>query len=89
MKPVLNFSDLTSGPKIGNSGTSRNGTADKDGVIVTVWGAGLRGAQGTSKVFINGAEAAKVYYWGSAEPPSHGGGHGTVDAVGLCTWRSP
>ena len=68
-KPVLSFSDLTSGPKTGNSDTSQGETAGQDGVMVTVWGTGLGESQGASKVFVNGAEAAKVYYWGHAKPP--------------------
>ena len=68
-KPRLNFSDLTSGPKTGNSDTSGSEAAGKDGVIVTVWGTGLGESQGTSQVLANGAEAARIYYWGNARPP--------------------
>ena len=66
---MLNFSDLTSGPNSGNSDAFQSETAGKDGVIVLVWGMNLGKSQGSSKVVANGAEAAKVYYWGPAKPP--------------------
>jgi hypothetical protein len=67
--PVLNFSDLTSGPKTGNTDTSLGQTSGTDGVIVTVWGTNLGATQGSSKVFVNGAEA-RVYSWGNATAPA-------------------
>src|SRR4051794_9436066 len=67
--PVLNFSDLTSGPKTGNTDTSLGQTSGTDGVIVTVWGTNLGATQGSSKVFVNGAEAS-VYSWGNATAPA-------------------
>jgi len=67
--PVLYFSDITSGPKSGNSDTSgwRSGL---DGAIVTLWGTNLGSTQGSSKVFINLAEAASTYTWGNATTPA-------------------
>lgn len=67
--PVLFFSDLTSGPKTGNSDTSggRNGL---DGAIVTIWGRNLGSTQGRGRVYVNGAEAASYYYWGNATAPA-------------------
>jgi len=67
--PVLNFSDLVSGPNTGNSDISLGQTAGTDGAIVTIWGTGLGTAQGTSKVVVNGATADHIYYWGDAKPP--------------------
>ena len=67
--PVLNFSDLVSGPNTGNSDTSLGQTAGTDGAIVTVWGTGLGTAQGSSKVVVNGAPATHVYYWCEAKEP--------------------
>src|SRR3989304_9430405 len=58
--PVLYFSDITSGPKSGNSDTS-GGRSGLDGAIVTIWGANLGSTQGSSIVYINGAEAASTY----------------------------
>jgi hypothetical protein len=67
--PVLNFSDLVSGPSSGNGDTSLGQVAGQDGVIVTLWGTNLGASQGSSKVFINGAEA-RVYSWGNATAPA-------------------
>ncbi len=59
--PVLNFSDITSGPKTGN------GDGLGDGAIVTVWGNNLGSSQGSSTVHIGGALASHVYYWENAD----------------------
>ncbi len=67
--PVLYFSDLTSGPKSGNSDTS-GGRSGQDGAIVTIWGRNLGSAQGDSQVFVNGVEAASYYSWGNATAPA-------------------
>ena len=67
--PVLFFSDLTSGPRTGNGDTS-GGRSGQDGAIVTLWGRDLGSAQGSSKVYANGAEAASYYYWGNATAPA-------------------
>jgi hypothetical protein len=68
--PVLYFSDITSGPKSGNSDASggRNGL---DGAIVTIWGSNLGSMQGSSKVYVNGVEAASYYGWGNATDPAN------------------
>ncbi len=59
--PVLNFSDITSGPKTGlNDGLG-------EGAIITVWGQNLGDIQGTSKIYIDNIEAAYIYYWGKAD----------------------
>ncbi len=63
--PLLYFSDITSGPKSGNSDTSV-GRSGLDGAIVTLWGRNLGGAQGSSKAYVNGVEAASIYTWGNA-----------------------
>jgi len=68
-QPVLCFSDLTSGPRTGNSDNSF-GHGDQDGAIVTVWGKNLGSAQADSKIFANGAEAI-VYSWGDATAPAN------------------
>jgi hypothetical protein len=66
--PILYFSDLTSGPKSGNSDTS-GGRSGQDGAIVTLWGRNLGSSQGSSKVYSNGAEAASYYSWENATTP--------------------
>ena len=65
--PVLNFSDITSGPKIGNT----DGLGS--GVIVTIWGNNLGGTQGTSKVYVGDIESDHVYYWKNADGTLPGG----------------
>jgi hypothetical protein len=67
--PVLYFSDITSGPKSGNSDTS-GGRSGLDGAIVTIWGANLGSTQGSSKVVVNGVEAASYYRWENAAAPA-------------------
>ncbi len=67
--PVLYFSDLTSGPQTGNGDTS-GGRSGQDGAIVTLWGRNLGSAQGSSKVYVNGVEAASYYSWGNAAAPA-------------------
>lgn len=65
--PVLNFSDIDSGPKTGNT----DGVGS--GAIVTIWGNNLGSTQGTSKVYIGSAEATAVYYWKNADGSLPGG----------------
>ena len=60
-EPVLFFSDLTVAPKTGL------GDGLGEGAIVTVWGANLGSAQGTSTVTCGGTPAAHVYSWGNAD----------------------
>jgi len=67
--PVLFFSDITSGPRSGNSDTS-GGRSGLDGAIVTLWGRNLGSARGGSQVYANGAEAASYYLWGNATAPA-------------------
>ncbi len=67
--PVLYFSDITSGPRVGNSDTSE-GRTPGDGAIVTVWGVNLGNSRGSSQVVLNGVEAASYYYWGKADAPA-------------------
>jgi len=69
--PVLYFSDITSGPKLGNSDASSGRVAGLDGAIVTIWGVNLGASRGDSKVVCNGADAASYYYWGDATAPSN------------------
>src|SRR5574341_481428 len=64
--PVLNFSDITSGPKTGI------GDGLGSGAIVTIWGNQLVSSQGALKVYYrdssnNTIEAAHVYYWKNAD----------------------
>ncbi len=68
-EPILCFSDLQSGPRTGNSDTSRSQAAGRDGAIVTVWGKNLGSFQSDSKVVVNGAES-RVYSWGNATAPA-------------------
>jgi hypothetical protein len=58
--PVLNFSDITSGPATGL------GDGLGEGVIVTIWGNNLGSSQGDSTIMINGAPPSHVYHWGNA-----------------------
>ncbi|MFH0727188.1 MAG: choice-of-anchor Q domain-containing protein [Pseudomonadota bacterium] len=67
--PVLCFSDITSGPRSGNSDVS-GGRSGTDGAIVTLWGHNLGNARGSSYVYANGAEAASYYTWGNATDPA-------------------
>ena len=69
LDPVLYFSDITSGPKTGNSDTS-GGRSGLDGAIVTIWGRNLGNVQGGSKVYANSVEAASYYSWGNATAPA-------------------
>ncbi|MEI7891260.1 MAG: IPT/TIG domain-containing protein [bacterium] len=59
--PVLNFSDIDSGPKTGNT----DGVGS--GAIVTIWGNYLGSTQGTSKVYVGNVEATAIYYWKNAD----------------------
>jgi len=65
--PVLYFSDITSGPRTGNTDTSLGQTAGQDGAIVTIYGRYLDGAT----VYCNGAPAAYYYYRGNASAPAN------------------
>lgn len=65
--PVLNFSDIDSGPKTGNT----DGIGS--GAIVTIWGNNLGSAQGASKVYVGGVEATAIYYWKDADGNLPGG----------------
>jgi hypothetical protein len=65
--PILFFSDLTSGPKTGNSDISLGQTPGQDGAIVTIWGRHLENA----RIFCNSAEAAYYYFRGSATQPAN------------------
>jgi hypothetical protein len=67
--PVLYFSDITSGPKSGNTDIS-GGRSGQDGAIVTIWGRNLGSTQGASKVYANGVEASSYYSWGNATAPA-------------------
>src|SRR5215813_2454400 len=70
--PVLYFTDLASGPRSGNGDTSRGQSAKRDGAVVTVWGANLGSAQGTSTITLGGVTPTAIYYWGNATPPNCG-----------------
>ncbi|HBR79594.1 MAG TPA: hypothetical protein DEA46_04165 [Candidatus Moranbacteria bacterium] len=65
--PILNFSDITSGPKTGNT----DGIGS--GAIVTIWGNYLGSAQGSSKIYVGDVEATAVYYWKNADGQLPGG----------------
>lgn len=67
--PFLAFSDLTSGPKTGNTDTSRGAALGVDGAYVSMWGNRLGiGDLSSSRVKIGGAWC-KVIYAGPAIPP--------------------
>src|SRR5215831_10555157 len=70
--PVLHFTDLASGPRSGNGDTSRGQSANRNGALVTVWGANLGNAQGTSTITLGGVTPTAIYYWGNATPPNCG-----------------
>ena len=65
--PILNFSDIDSGPKTGNT----DGVGS--GAIVTIWGNNLGENQGTSKVYVGAVEATAIYYWKDANGKLPGG----------------
>ncbi len=69
--PVLNFSDIESGPKTGNSDNACN--MSNCGAIVTIWGNYLGSTQGTSKVYVSDQEATAIYYWKDADGQLPGG----------------
>lgn len=66
-KPILHFSDLTSGPATGL------GDGNGSGAIVTVWGHNLGTSQGDSAIYVGGNESSYVYYWGNSDGASGGG----------------
>ena len=65
--PLLNFSDITSGPKTWNT----DGVGS--GAIVTIWGNNLGSTQGSSKVYVGNVEATAIYYWKDADGDLPGG----------------
>ncbi len=65
--PVLYFSDITSGPRTGNTDTSLGQIAGEDGAIVTIYGRFIEGAT----VYCNGVPAAQYYYSGNASVPAN------------------
>lgn len=65
--PLLNFSDIISGPSSGlNDGLG-------EGAIVTVWGNGLGSSQGDSTISVCGTTPAYIYYWKNADGTLPGG----------------
>ena len=72
-QPRLLFSDLISGPCLGNSDGAGGLSASEHGAIITIWGQQLGASQGTSRILINGQEAAHVYYWQNATGNQPGG----------------
>ncbi len=77
-QPVLHFSDITSGPKTGNTDGAGGLEASQHGAIVTIWGNRLGVGQEDSNVFFKdsgGTEhtAAHIYYWVNADGRSGGG----------------
>jgi len=69
--PVLNFSDIISGPSSGL------GDGVGEGAIVTIWGNNLGSSQGSSVITIGGQSPAHIYYWKNAD------GNGASSAVDL------
>lgn len=65
--PILLFSDITSGPRTGNTDISLGQISGQDGAIVTIWGRNLDGAT----IYCNGVEAAYYYYRGYASSPAN------------------
>lgn len=65
--PLLNFSDIDSGPKNGNT----DGVGS--GAIVTIWGNNLGSSRGISKVYVGGVEVSAIYYWKDADGILPGG----------------
>ncbi len=68
--PVLYFSDITSGPRTGNTDVSLGQVSGQDGAIVTIWGRNL-GAPGTATVYCNGVPAAFYYARENATRPAN------------------
>jgi len=76
--PVLYFSDIVSGPKVGNTDGAGGLSSNQHGSIVTLWGNFLGSSQGSSKIYFkdslnNDYETAHVYYWTIADGNSGGG----------------
>lgn len=59
--PVLNFSDIISGPDTGLDDTLGSGA------IVTIWGNRLGSSQGDSTLQVCGTSPAHIYYWKNAD----------------------
>ena len=72
-QPALNFSDIDSGPKTGNTDGAGGLTSSRHGAIVTVWGNYPGSSQGSSKIYVGGVEAAHVYSWKDADGSLPGG----------------
>jgi len=75
---ALNFSDITSGPKTGNTDGAGGLNENQHGAIVTIWGNRFGSTQGSSKVYFKDSsgvshEAAHVYYWKNADGTLPGG----------------
>ena len=81
--PVLYFSDITSGPNSGNTDGAGGLSRLQHGAIVTVWGKNLGSTQGDSRVYVNGAEAAHIYYWENADPETGDSGPADLYAYHL------
>jgi hypothetical protein len=80
--PVLNFSDLISGPSTGL------GDGKGSGVIVTVWGQHLGSAQRSSNITFTDSEGierdvAYVYYWKNADGKLPGGPANLYESHGM------
>ena len=71
--PVLNFSDIDSGPSTGNTDGAGGLTSAQHGAIVTIWGNNFGSSRGTSNVYIGGVAAAHIYYWKDADGTAPGG----------------
>lgn len=72
-QPVLNFSDIDSGPKVGNSDGAGGLSSAQHGAIVTIWGNNLGSTQGKSKIYVGAVEVPHIYYWKDADGTLPGG----------------
>ncbi|OGS34900.1 MAG: hypothetical protein A2293_05060 [Elusimicrobia bacterium RIFOXYB2_FULL_49_7] len=76
--PALNFSDIVSGPKTGNTDGAGGLAPAEHGSIVTIWGNYLGESQGSSKLYFKDSsgmshEVAHIYYWKNADGKLPGG----------------
>ena len=70
--PVLNFSDIDSGPSAGNTDPAAGG----GGSIVTIWGNYLGSSQGTSTITVGNVPVTAIYYWKNADGSQSASPHG-------------
>ncbi len=84
--PYLCFTDLVSGPAIGNSDNSQPGQVPgQDGAIITLWGKQLGPRTAQSRVLV-GKQVARIYAWEEARQPAD---LSTTQGMQMVTFQLP